>query len=65
VIEIDGESHHWEGMPEKDAKRQKDLKALGLHFLRFDDLVVKQDIDIVLNEIENWVNKNESQSINK
>ena len=40
VIEIDGESHNTKY--EADRIRQKSLEALGLSFLRFDDLDVKQ-----------------------
>ncbi|MDX2305275.1 MAG: DUF559 domain-containing protein [Microscillaceae bacterium] len=54
VIEIDGSSHI--GKEEYDAERQAKLEDLGLHFLRFDDLEVKTDIDHVLMCIEEWIN---------
>jgi very-short-patch-repair endonuclease len=41
IIEIDGETHLYDGAKEKDEKRQKKLEQLGLQFLRFDDLEVK------------------------
>lgn len=54
VIEIDGVSHI--GKEKEDLKRQKELEALGLFFLRFDDLLVKKQLHFVLNEIESWIN---------
>lgn len=51
AIEIDGESHYHEGMPEKDIFRQERLEFLGVKFLRFDDVDVKTNIKWVVNEI--------------
>ncbi len=53
AIEIDGTSHITKY--KKDLIRQDRLESLGIHFLRFDDLVVKWDITIVLKKIENWI----------
>ncbi|MCX2741513.1 endonuclease domain-containing protein [Pontibacter anaerobius] len=53
VIEIDGDSHDYS--LEEDATRQRELEALGVCFLRFDDAEVKFDIANVLREIEAWV----------
>jgi very-short-patch-repair endonuclease len=55
VIEIDGESHS--GKQEYDFKRQKELEALGLSFLRFYDRDVKQNMNGVLQVIDNWIQK--------
>lgn len=51
AIEIDGESHWHEGKPQYDKMRQNRLEALGVTFLRFDDLDVKTKIKWVVNEI--------------
>ncbi|MFY0687473.1 MAG: DUF559 domain-containing protein [Cyclobacteriaceae bacterium] len=51
AIEIDGESHDHEDRVVKDRVRQKRLESLGVRFLRFDDLEVKQDVKWVVNEI--------------
>ncbi|NJO04013.1 MAG: DUF559 domain-containing protein [Bacteroidia bacterium] len=59
IIEIDGDSHI--GKEEYDANRQATLEALGLHFLRFDDQLVKDDIDQVLATIEEWIDAFEKQ----
>lgn len=49
VIEIDGSSHRFNGA--YDVERQKDLEAMGVEFLRFDDLEVKADIGNVVEAI--------------
>jgi very-short-patch-repair endonuclease len=50
VIEIDGDSH--KNKYELDLKRQTELEAYGLVFLRFDDKEVKKDINNLLRTIE-------------
>ncbi len=52
VIEVDGSSHDNDDAIERDTKRQHDLEAIGLNFLRFDDREVKKDIDNVIREIK-------------
>lgn len=56
AIEIDGDSHDYKY--EIDAARQKELEALGIRFLRFDDIEVKKNIQNVIREIEAWVLEN-------
>jgi very-short-patch-repair endonuclease len=58
VIEIDGSSHTIDVAPMKDEIRQRRLENLGLQFLRFDDLDVKQNMKFVLNEIHHWIMDN-------
>lgn len=53
VVEIDGSSHR--GKFESDQTRESDLKALGLHVLRFTDKKVKQDMPNVLWGIQCWI----------
>ena len=53
VIEVDGDSHDIKD--EKDAKRQKELEARGITFLRFSDTDVKQNIFSVLIVVEETV----------
>ena len=55
VIEIDGDSHIYRN--HYDDERQKTLEKLGVHFLRFDDLEVKRNMNNVLRVIENWIIK--------
>lgn len=56
IIEIDGDSHI--GKENYDQERQVELEALGLSFLRFSDLDVKQNMDGVTVAIEEWIEKN-------
>jgi len=56
AIEIDGESHY--GNPERDKKKDKRLKELGVTVLRFDDMEVKYRLDNVINRIEKWIDEN-------
>jgi len=53
AIEIDGISHGPKS--EKDIQRQTRSENLGINFLRFDDLLVKLDISVVLKEVEKWI----------
>jgi very-short-patch-repair endonuclease len=56
VIEIDGDSHF--GRQLQDQRRQRELEALGLRFLRFDDFLVKRDMEGVLKTIRKWIEEN-------
>ena len=56
AIEIDGESHY--GNPDRDKKKDKRLKELGVTVLRFDDMEVRYQLDKVLEKIEKWVDDN-------
>ncbi len=58
VIEIDGESHVHKS--QEDMKRQKELEALGLSFLRFYDSDVKKNLDGVLKSIRYWIDNFET-----
>ena len=62
VIEIDGSSHN--NKHKEDLIRQKELEQYNLHFLRFDDLEVKKNIDNVLRSIENWIDNIEINNRN-
>jgi len=53
VVEIDGSSH--DEKQEYDAKRQKYLEELGLRVYRITDFDVKNNLDIVMLELENYI----------
>jgi very-short-patch-repair endonuclease len=57
AIEIDGESH--ERKLEKDSERQREIEALGVEFLRFEDDEVKKNLEGVLWEIRGWIEAHE------
>ena len=54
AIEIDGFSHDFK--MEYDTFRQKSLEQLGVHMLRFQDEMVKQDMITVVQQIVDWIN---------
>lgn len=56
VVEIDGKSHDLKGYA--DDIRQQRLESLGIRFLRFDDRLVKRDIDAVVRTIDTWIGLN-------
>ena len=58
AIEIDGDSHDFEDVQINDKRRQGRLESLGVNFLRFDDLEIKTNIDWVIVEILNWIERN-------
>ncbi len=47
-IELDGEIHDRNDQKARDVARQEDLKALGIHILRFKNSFVIQETDEVL-----------------
>lgn len=54
-LEVDGRSHEFDEQYEYDAKRQNKLEKLGIKFLRFDNMEIKNDIDNVLRTIEGFI----------
>jgi very-short-patch-repair endonuclease len=52
VIEVDGLTHHWEEVVEKDRKKQRDLEEAGFKVLRFQDEAVLNDMNNVIRAIE-------------
>jgi very-short-patch-repair endonuclease len=62
AIEIDGESHDHPDAYVKDLERQQRLETLGVHFLRFDDRNVKENINNVLDAIADWIDANKKKS---
>ncbi|MEO9483578.1 MAG: DUF559 domain-containing protein [Ekhidna sp.] len=64
VIEVDGSSHYHEDARLRDEARQKILEAMGLIFLRFDDLDVKKNMAFVLGEIYHLIEDWEENNLN-
>ena len=56
VVEIDGSSH--EGKEEYDNFRQEYLESLGLKFFRISDFDVKNNLVIVMKDLENFIIEN-------
>lgn len=55
AIEIDGYTHLLEEVQIKDAIKEKRLKELGIHVLRFPDSDVFHDLENVLRVIEGYI----------
>ncbi len=56
AIEVDGSSHNFKKAD--DDERQHQLESLGIHFLRFWDCEVKNNIGSVVERIETWIKDN-------
>ena len=56
AIEVDGESHYKN--EERDEKKDKHLKELGVTVLRFDDMEVRHQLEKVVKKIEEWIDEN-------
>jgi very-short-patch-repair endonuclease len=62
AVEIDGITHEEEKAKWKDERRQKDLEEAGIHFLRFDALLLVNKVEAVVREIENWLEEYEKEN---
>ncbi len=58
-IELDGYSHNFDEIVEKDMKKELKMKELGIAILRFDDSEVMDDMDNVLRVIEGFIDEYE------
>ena len=58
AIEIDGISHDSSDTQMYDVDRQKRLEYLGVRFLRFRDELVKENPDVVVKQIQEWIEMN-------
>ena len=55
VIELDGYTHNFEEVLDKDELKQDYLEGLGLKVLRFDDDEVMKDINNVMRVLEGYI----------
>ncbi|RED96140.1 uncharacterized protein DUF559 [Marinoscillum furvescens DSM 4134] len=59
VIELDGCSHTFEEVQEKDRIKEEELASVGVKVLRFEDKEVFTDIHNVLRTIEGYIEEYE------
>ena len=59
VIELDGYSHQFDDIMEKDEEKESALKKLDLTVLRFQDNEVLHDFDNVLRELLGFIEQAE------
>jgi very-short-patch-repair endonuclease len=57
AIEIDGSSHDGEEAKVNDEIRQERLESLGVIFLKFNDVDVKRNMEMVIDSIEQWIDE--------
>ncbi len=57
AIEVDGDSHSADEAKDYDLKRQQRLEAYGVHFIRFEDLQIKRNIDQAVGNYKELVNR--------
>lgn len=55
AIEVDGITHEGDIARQKDEQRQEKLEELGVSFLRFDALLVMNDVEGVLKAVATWI----------
>lgn len=60
AIEVDGSSHDSWCAQRYDKHRQESLEKYGVHFIRLDDIRLRQDIGNVIKEIVDWIVKHEA-----
>ena len=61
AIEVDGITHLDEKVMLKDEIRQ-DIEAMGVHFLRFDALLLVNKVEAAVREIRNWILEDEEKN---
>ena len=62
-IEPDGYSHYFDEIVEKDKKKEREMKELGISILRFDDSEVVDNIENVLRVIEGFMDEFEKSHL--
>ncbi len=65
AIEIDGVTHDVPERSRADSNRQSTIEAYGIHFLRFHDNLVKENVWQVLDNIEVWILTNHPDRVTK
>jgi very-short-patch-repair endonuclease len=58
AIEVDGSSHEHPEVAVSDLDRQDELESLGIRFLRFEEIEVRNSVDSVVEVIERWIEIN-------
>jgi len=55
AIEVDGSTHFEKEVLQNDLKRQKELERLQVSFLRFNALVIIENVQIAVDVIQKWI----------
>jgi very-short-patch-repair endonuclease len=59
AIEVDGITHEEEGAMQRDTKRQNELEEIGVQFLRFNALMIVNDVEGATKAIATWIEEYE------
>ncbi len=62
AIEVDGITHDSEEALQRDKIRQEELEANGVAFLRFDAMLVINDVEGALKAIATWIEQYEEKN---
>ena len=62
VIEVDGNTHHYEETIQKDRIKQRTLEELGFKVLRFTDDEILKNLNGVSDLISNWIEQFEKEN---
>ena len=57
IVEVDGISHNYDDVVEKDIKRQKNLESVGFKVIRFNDEEILNDIENVERELLKYIDE--------
>lgn len=57
VIEVDGSIHNVKDVMEYDKVREEDIISFGIKVIRFTNIEIKTDIEIVISRIKNIINE--------
>jgi very-short-patch-repair endonuclease len=63
VIEIDGETHNWEEVQQKDFQKESRFNELGLNVLRFPDADILNQLDATLGTLKQYIQGFEAGSL--
>jgi very-short-patch-repair endonuclease len=62
VIEVDGSTHHFEEIIQKDKIEQRILEELEFKVLRFTDEEILKNLNAVSEMISNWIEQFEKEN---
>lgn len=62
AIEVDGVTHSEEGAIQRDKNRQEEVERFSVSFLRFDAMLVINDVEAVVKEIAFWIEAYEEKN---
>lgn len=62
AIEVDGITHEEATVAAKDIVRQKTLEEMGVHFLRFDAMLIVNDVEAATKAITSWIEEYEEKN---